>query len=86
MLENSIVPLGLGGFYSDTMAFVSKECKRCPEGTYIPRNKWPGKRPEDCKACPQGITDILQYLTNVVIKREQYVGDSHNMVRGNSKD
>ncbi|KAL9964157.1 hypothetical protein ACROYT_G027749 [Oculina patagonica] len=43
-----------GGFYSDTKAFVSKSCLKCPNGTFVPYDKAPGKRAGDCIACPQG--------------------------------
>ena len=54
--------LGAGGFYSDSKAFVSDECKKCPVGTFVPLSKWPGIRPEDCEACPQGIETLLAVL------------------------
>ena len=54
--------MGAGGFYSDSKAFVSDECKKCPVGTFVPLSKWPGIRPEDCEACPQGIETLLAIL------------------------
>ena len=49
----------LGGYYSDTEAFVSDSCLRCPNGTFVSENDAPGKRARDCRACPQGSTIIL---------------------------
>ncbi|XP_022789916.1 uncharacterized protein LOC111329440 isoform X4 [Stylophora pistillata] len=43
-----------GGFYSDTLAYVAKGCKKCPNGSYVPFDKTPGKSILDCKACPLG--------------------------------
>ncbi|KAL9969032.1 hypothetical protein ACROYT_G021194 [Oculina patagonica] len=43
-----------GGFYSDTKAYVSEGCRKCPNGTFVPYNKAPGKKAQDCIACPQG--------------------------------
>ncbi|CAH3186878.1 unnamed protein product, partial [Porites lobata] len=43
-----------GGFYSDTIAFVSNGCLRCPNGTFVPYSKAPGKSARECIACPQG--------------------------------
>lgn len=45
----------LGGFYSDTEAFVNGSCRKCPNGTFVPLEKAPGKKKGDCIACPQGI-------------------------------
>ena len=44
----------IGGFYSDTKAYVSESCLKCPNGAFVPYNKAPGKRARDCIACPQG--------------------------------
>ena len=44
----------IGGFYSDTIAFVSDGCLRCPNGTFVPYSKAPGKSARECIACPQG--------------------------------
>ena len=49
----------LGGFYSDTEAFVNESCLRCPNGTFVSENDAPGRRARDCRACPQGSTIIL---------------------------
>ena len=49
----------LGGFYSDTEAFVNESCLRCPNGTFVSENDAPGRRARDCRACPQGSTVIL---------------------------
>ena len=49
----------LGGFYSETEAFVSESCLHCPNGTFVPENNAPGRRARDCRACPQGSTIIL---------------------------
>ncbi|KAL9953493.1 hypothetical protein ACROYT_G040916 [Oculina patagonica] len=43
-----------GGFYSDTLGYVSLNCKLCPNGSYVPPDHAPGKTVLDCKACPQG--------------------------------
>ena len=43
-----------GGFYSDTKAFVSDSCRKCPNGTYVPYDKAPGVTLGDCTACPDG--------------------------------
>ena len=43
-----------GGYYSDTPAFVSDSCKRCPNGTFVHKNKAPGKSYFDCSSCSQG--------------------------------
>ena len=51
-----------GGYYSDTPAFVSDSCKRCPNGTFVHINKAPGKSYFDCSNCPQG--KILEYRYN----------------------
>ena len=44
----------IGGFYSDTIAFVNDSCLRCPNGTFVPYNMAPGKSARECIACPQG--------------------------------
>ena len=44
----------IGGFYSDTEAFVGDSCLRCPNGTFVHYNKAPGVSARDCTACPQG--------------------------------
>lgn len=52
-----------GGFYSDTKAFVSDSCLKCPNGTFVHYNKAPGVSPLDCIACPQGkIYELETYL------------------------
>lgn len=43
-----------GGFYSDSLAFVGKGCKKCPNGSYVAYDKKPGKSVSDCKSCPLG--------------------------------
>ncbi|XP_078383858.1 cysteine repeat modular protein A-like isoform X2 [Oculina patagonica] len=43
-----------GGFYSDTLGFVAKTCKRCPNGSFVAYDKTPGKQHGDCKSCPLG--------------------------------
>ncbi|XP_068723830.1 uncharacterized protein [Montipora capricornis] len=43
-----------GGYYSDTAAFVADSCRKCPNGTFVHKNKAPGKNSFDCGACPQG--------------------------------
>ncbi|KAL9962150.1 hypothetical protein ACROYT_G031229 [Oculina patagonica] len=43
-----------GGFYSDTVGFVGKICKRCPNGSFVVYEKTPGKQIQDCKSCPLG--------------------------------
>ena len=44
----------IGGFYSDTVAYVNDGCKMCPTGTFVPYDKAPGTSAGDCIACPQG--------------------------------
>ncbi|XP_078356902.1 uncharacterized protein LOC144641748 [Oculina patagonica] len=44
----------VGGFYSNTKAYVGESCLKCPNGTFVPYHKAPGKRARDCIACPQG--------------------------------
>ena len=44
----------LGGFYSDEPAYVAEDCKKCPNGFYVPYDQTPGKSVLDCKTCPQG--------------------------------
>ncbi|XP_078352403.1 uncharacterized protein LOC144637130 [Oculina patagonica] len=44
-----------GGFYSDTLGRVAQECKRCPNGSFVPYELTPGKSVLDCKACPQDV-------------------------------
>ena len=43
-----------GGFYSDDLGYVAQNCKKCPNGSYVPFDRAPGKSVLDCKACPQG--------------------------------
>ncbi|XP_078382310.1 uncharacterized protein LOC144664996 [Oculina patagonica] len=43
-----------GGFYSDILGYVSKTCKRCPNGSFVAYEKTPGKQIQDCKSCPLG--------------------------------
>ncbi|XP_027060267.1 uncharacterized protein LOC113686794 [Pocillopora damicornis] len=43
-----------GGFYSDVLAHVGINCKKCPTGSYVPFDKAPGKQKQDCKSCPEG--------------------------------
>ncbi|RMX37285.1 hypothetical protein pdam_00022621 [Pocillopora damicornis] len=43
-----------GGFYSDSLPYVARECKRCPNGSYVAYHKKPGKSVLDCKTCPLG--------------------------------
>ncbi|KAL9978289.1 hypothetical protein ACROYT_G015788 [Oculina patagonica] len=43
-----------GGYYSDTLAYVSDQCRKCPNGTFVSLDNRPGKRASDCVACPQG--------------------------------
>ncbi|XP_068695970.1 uncharacterized protein [Montipora foliosa] len=52
--------LAPGGYYSDTAAFASDSCLRCPNGTFIHKSKAPGKSARDCNACPQG-TDTKSF-------------------------
>ena len=51
-----------GGYYSDIAAFVSDSCKRCPIGTFVHKNKAPGKSSLSCSTCPEG--QILEYRFN----------------------
>ncbi|XP_078377854.1 uncharacterized protein LOC144661006 [Oculina patagonica] len=49
-----------GGFYSDDVGYVGKSCKKCPNGSFVPFNKAPGTRKQDCKSCPEGTeTDLF---------------------------
>jgi len=43
-----------GGFYSDSVGYVAKSCKRCPNGSFVAFHKTPGKQQQDCKSCPLG--------------------------------
>jgi len=43
-----------GGFYSDDFGYVAQDCKKCPNGSYVPYDQTPGKSVLDCKTCPQG--------------------------------
>ena len=43
-----------GGFYSDDLAYVAEDCKKCPNGSYVPYDQTPGKSVLDCKTCPEG--------------------------------
>ena len=43
-----------GGYYSDAAAFVADSCRKCPNGTFVHKNKTPGKNSFDCGPCPQG--------------------------------
>ena len=55
-----IIPIHLrpfplsGGFYSDTLGYVAESCMKCPNGSYVPYDKKPGKSVLDCKTCPEG--------------------------------
>ena len=55
-----IIPIHLrpfplsGGFYSDTLGYVAESCMKCPNGSYVPYDKKPGKSVLDCKTCPLG--------------------------------
>ena len=49
-----------GGYYSDSLAFVSDSCKRCQDGSFVHLSDAPGKSHFDCKACPSG--ELLDYL------------------------
>ena len=49
-----------GGFYQDEVAAGMKKrngtgCKYCPQGTYVPPSKAPGKQLSDCILCPEGM-------------------------------
>ena len=44
----------LGGFYSDDVGYVAVNCKKCPNGSFVPFDKTPGTRKQDCKSCPEG--------------------------------
>lgn len=43
-----------GGFYSDDEGYVAESCRKCPTGSFVAFDKTPGKRPQDCKTCPEG--------------------------------
>ncbi|XP_068749385.1 uncharacterized protein [Montipora capricornis] len=69
-----------GGYYTDTPAFVSDSCKRCPNGTFVHFNKAPGKSYFDCSACSQG-TDTYSfagfracYCLNGYFRRHMFKG------------
>ena len=49
-----MVVLFAGGFYSDDFGYVAKSCKKCPNGSFVPLEKTPGTRKQDCKSCPEG--------------------------------
>ena len=57
----------LGGYYSDTEAFVSDSCLRCPDGTFVSENDAPGRSAKDCRACPQG-SDIILLTFHLCLK------------------
>ena len=44
---------------------MGKGCKRCPNGSFVPFDKAPGKHNRDCKSCPLGknYTDCLDNLS-----------------------
>ena len=46
--------ISTGGFYSDEVGYVAKSCMKCPNGSFVPPDKAPGKSSADCKACPLG--------------------------------
>ncbi|XP_067048531.1 uncharacterized protein [Acropora muricata] len=50
----AIIAVFKGGYYSDSLAFVSDSCKRCPDGSFVRLSDAPGKSHFDCKACPTG--------------------------------
>lgn len=49
-----MVVLFAGGFYVDDFGYVAKSCKKCPNGSFVPFEKTPGTRKQDCKSCPEG--------------------------------
>lgn len=51
-----------GGFYSDTLGYVAEGCKKCPKGSYVAYDKRPGKSVLDCKACPLGKENYVNYV------------------------
>lgn len=51
-----------GGFYSDDVGYVATSCKRCPNGSFVPFDKTPGTRKQDCKSCPEGRQTCLIFL------------------------
>ena len=54
LFSNTFLPIG--GYYSDSLAFMNDGCKRCPNGTFVHLNNAPGKSHFDCKSCPTGET------------------------------
>ena len=60
-LSSQIFISPTGGYYSDSLAFVSDSCKRCPDGSFVHLSHAPGKSHFDCKACPTG--ESLDYLS-----------------------
>lgn len=44
----------VGGFISDSVSYVAKECQTCPIGAFVSLEKQPGKRAKNCRACPRG--------------------------------
>ena len=50
-----------GAYYSDTQAFVSGSCKRCPNGTFVHIYKAPGKSYFECRNCPYGKIQEYRY-------------------------
>ncbi|PFX15056.1 Leucine-rich repeat-containing protein 15 [Stylophora pistillata] len=43
-----------GGFFSDNVGHVPRNCKRCPTGSFVAYDEAPGTRAEDCKSCHEG--------------------------------
>ena len=40
---------------------MNTSCKRCPNGSFVAFDKAPGKYHRDCKSCPLGKTDCLDF-------------------------
>ncbi|XP_078377515.1 uncharacterized protein LOC144660686 [Oculina patagonica] len=76
-----------GGFYSDSVGHVAEGCKKCPTGSFIPFDKTPGTRRQDCETCPEGTdTDFFAgYRACRCLKgfyRTHMFEECHKCVRG----
>ena len=41
---------------------MEKNCKRCPNGSFVPFDKTPGTSSQDCKSCPLGNKELVQHI------------------------
>ena len=62
-----------GGYYSDSLAFASDSCKRCPDGSFVHLSDAPGKSHFDCKACPRGESLIIYGLIWICLLQTSHV-------------